>query len=202
MRKDITRKKGTANLLLVCTMALVLDFAWSHPCCRGSISICKGFAFKCVQLSILPNPSRSALLPIHPLLPFPPSLPYCSVWLWTGPGRLLRAAGWIHLYSGLPANVRDSLLQLPRLHRGGGGVRPGQDLPPPLLRLRLLQVRNLGSRVMFNARMIWFLLQLFPCKMSKFRLTLMAVSCDISKSWVVANKTRCPPEVEETLIEK
>lgn len=79
--------------------------------------------------------SRSIPMSIVPVLP-------PSVRLWTVPGRLLRAAGGLHLHPGLPAAVRDPLLQLPGLHRGGGGVRPGQDLPPSLLRLCLMQVRN------------------------------------------------------------
>lgn len=66
----------------------------------------------------------------------------CSVWLWPGSGRLLRAAGRVHLHSRLPASLRHTLFQLRAVHRGWGGVRARQDLPSTMLRVCHLQVRH------------------------------------------------------------
>lgn len=96
-----------------------------------------------VLLPAPPSSSPGCPLSLH-------SLSYLSLWMWAGPGRLLRASGRIHLHSGLPGAVRDALLQLPGLHRGGGGVGPWQDLPSPLLRLLLLQVRDRMQEMAFR----------------------------------------------------
>ncbi|XP_047421911.1 actin-binding LIM protein 2 isoform X10 [Sciurus carolinensis] len=61
-----------------------------------------------------------------------------SLRLRPGGGRLLRAAGRVRLHAGLPAPLRHALPQLRPVHRGRGGVRAGQDLPPRLLRVRRL----------------------------------------------------------------
>ncbi|CAF91493.1 unnamed protein product [Tetraodon nigroviridis] len=79
-----------------------------------------------------------------------------TVRLPASPGGLLCAPGRLHLHPGLPGPLRDALLQLQGLHRGGGGLRPGPHLPPPLLRLLLLQGQRqpfpAGDRVTFNGK--------------------------------------------------
>lgn len=118
-----------------------LAFVTSLSCSLSSILIFLSFYLSIFSLL---HVSSSSCIFSHF---FPSSIihslhPYLSVWLWSGPGRFLCAAGGVYLHSGLPAAVRDSLLQLPGLHRGRSGFCSWQDISPPLFCLRLLQVRS------------------------------------------------------------
>lgn len=89
-RKDITNRMMLTNLMFV------LGDAWDIFYNVNSTGFISEVSNHHPNL-ICPSPH------------FPPLL-LPSVWLWAGPGRLLFAAGWIHLYSGLPAAVWDTLL--------------------------------------------------------------------------------------------
>lgn len=65
----------------------------------------------------------------------------CSLWLRPRPGGLLHEEWRVSVHAGLPTHARHPLQWLRGLCGGRSGHRPGQDLPPRLLRLHHLQVR-------------------------------------------------------------
>lgn len=150
----LTKKKGGTNVrfLLVChglgnSLGVKLAIHVTFQCDQVPKSCLVFLSPFFLILFLLPS---SFLYPVALAPSLTLFISYRSMWMRTGPGRFLCASGGIHLHPGLPATVWDSLLQLPGLHRGGGGVRPGQDLPPPLLCLLLLQVRDMsevGNRI-------------------------------------------------------
>lgn len=78
-------------------------------------------------------------------------VPY-SVWLWSSPGGLLYEEWGVSVHAGLPADARHPLQWLWGLCGGGGCHCSWQDLPPRLLRLHHLQVRDAHFRLADEAQ--------------------------------------------------
>lgn len=80
-------------------------------------------------------------------------VPY-SVWLRSSPGGLLYEEWGVSVHAGLPADARHALQRLRGLCGGGSCHCSWQDLPPRLLRLHHLQVRNARFRLADEAQAI------------------------------------------------